>query len=302
MSERSPSSGELTHYGVKGMKWGVRRSETGSSSPSRKTVKADRKFEKNASSTKTWIEVHNRAANQVNNRDIDRINSKPEYRDADFTQPSKLRDKYYKEHADALNKALEDAAKSLGTNASGTRRYTVKVDEDGNWGVTTKEVKHADDIPFEVVPEYDPTGRLVSLTIEEISIKHYGVKGMKWGVRRAEQNSDYSDHQRTQDKKALGRSGVRKVNKRMNKGETHQVARKKVARNQALRNLAVAGALYASPQILAFSDNTVGSIAQRAQTKRGQAAAAQAMGLPRNPTSGPSYAKQRRGAYNISSL
>ena len=29
MSQENPSSGELAHYGVKGMKWGVRKARTG---------------------------------------------------------------------------------------------------------------------------------------------------------------------------------------------------------------------------------------------------------------------------------
>ena len=131
---------------------------------------------------------------------------------------------------------------------------------------------------------------------------HYGVKGMKWGIRRAEQNSNYTQNQRSADKKTVGNRGVKKINKRMNKGETHPVARKKVTRNKALRNLAIVGAAYASGPLLHYGELTAGSIAQRAQTKRGQTATSEALGLPRKASSGPTYAKQRRGAYNISSL
>jgi hypothetical protein len=128
---------------------------------------------------------------------------------------------------------------------------------------------------------------------------------MKWGVRRAEANapnSGYSQYHKTEDKKVVGRSGVKKINRRMNKGEEHKIARSKVLRNQAMRKLAVAGAIYALPHILDISDKTVGSIAQRAQTKRGQSAMANSMGLPRKPTNGPTYSKKKRGVHKITTL
>lgn len=135
---------------------------------------------------------------------------------------------------------------------------------------------------------------------------HYGVKGMKWGVRRAEankSNSGYSQYHQTQDKKLVGRGGVKKINRRMNKGETHENARKSVLRNRAMKRIALGGALYAAPRILALADQTSGSIAQRAQTKRGQAAAAAVMGLPFKASSGPNYAKQNRnGAFQITTV
>lgn len=134
---------------------------------------------------------------------------------------------------------------------------------------------------------------------------HYGVKGMHWGVRKAANtpNAGYSPYHRTQDKRAVGRGGVKKINRRMNKGETHQSARKSVIRNRAMKRLAVAGALYATPEILSFADKTKGSIAQRAQTKRGQAAVAATLGLPKKASNGPSFAKQsRNGAFKVTNV
>lgn len=136
---------------------------------------------------------------------------------------------------------------------------------------------------------------------------HYGVKGMKWGVRRAElnkPNAGYTDRTRSQDARLYGKRTAKKINQRMNrKGENHTVAKRNVLRNKAMIRLAAAGALYATPQLVELGSLTSGSIAQRAQTKRGEAAAAAAMGLPRRGSNGPNYSKQRRnGVYNISSL
>ena len=60
---------------------------------------------------------------------------------------------------------------------------------------------------------------------------HFGIKGMKWGVRRAERkarraelkkpNANYDKWQRLADKQVYGRGGVRRINRRMNKGQSH---------------------------------------------------------------------------------
>lgn len=69
-------------------------------------------------------------------------------------------------------------------------------------------------------------------------LEHFGIKGMKWGIRRF-QNEDgtltpagkqryadnYSSQQRIRDKKLYGEGAVRRINKRMLKGESIQSAR-----------------------------------------------------------------------------
>ena len=77
------------------------------------------------------------------------------------------------------------------------------------------------------------------------SIYHYGIKGMKWGVRRY-QNKDgslttagkrryadnYSSQQQKRDEKIYGKGAVKRINKRMLKGESIQSAR----HNEVIRN------------------------------------------------------------------
>ena len=101
----------------------------------------------------------------------------------------------------------------------------------------------------------------------ESELYHYGIKGMKWGVRRY-QNPDgsltsagkkryaenYSEQQRTRDRKLYGSRAVNRINKRMLKGESIQSARhdevvrrdrlnggKAIARTVAKGALTVAG-------------------------------------------------------------
>ena len=66
---------------------------------------------------------------------------------------------------------------------------------------------------------------------DQPELYHFGVKGMKWGVRRAErkarraelkkQNANYDKWQRLADRAVYGKGGVRRINKRMNKGQSH---------------------------------------------------------------------------------
>lgn len=59
-------------------------------------------------------------------------------------------------------------------------------------------------------------------------LAHYGVKGMKWGVRRSSrQNPNYSETQRKQDVTLYGRGGERRINRSMNKGYNLKSARSK---------------------------------------------------------------------------
>ena len=69
---------------------------------------------------------------------------------------------------------------------------------------------------------------------DESELYHFGVKGMKWGVRhdklkerrarRAElkkPNPKYNKWQRFSDRQVFGKRGVRRINRRMNKGQNH---------------------------------------------------------------------------------
>lgn len=136
-------------------------------------------------------------------------------------------------------------------------------------------------------------------------LTHYGVKGMKWGVRRAEldaPSSRYSSANRKKDEKVHGPRAVKRINRRLNKGMTLKKARRKETTRDTLQAVAAVGAYYAARYMVHAGPVLSQGVASRAQTKRGQAAAAAAMGLPRHATSGPTFTKPKRGVYNISSL
>ena len=59
---------------------------------------------------------------------------------------------------------------------------------------------------------------------------HFGIKGMKWGVRKARRaelnkpNVNYSKSQRLADRATYGKRSERRINRRMNKGQSHYKA------------------------------------------------------------------------------
>lgn len=137
-------------------------------------------------------------------------------------------------------------------------------------------------------------------------VVHYGVKGMHWGQRKAKNdapNPRYSERRRGEDKKVYGKRGVKRINRRMNEGQKLFKAQQREAWRKVGTGTAIAIGLKAATMVIANRDVLAQSVAKRAETKRGQAAAANIMGLPRKPTNGPTYAKKnRQGVHNISSF
>lgn len=219
----------LAHFGVKGMKWGVRndRGHEGERAKTKKIAKLDKKFEKEAGSFRNTVAIHNSAADKFNAK-IDALNNKPEYKDADFTRLSPLRTQYENEVQRMFLDNLHAAAKELGTNASGTKEYGI-MEHDDSWDVFVKEVKHAATrVPLDVemkikltknakghitkVTVVEPAQNGIShdMTVEDI-IAHYGVKGMRWGVRKDRPAQDITIYTRN-GKKPIARGGKRAAN------------------------------------------------------------------------------------------
>jgi hypothetical protein len=214
----------LSHNGVKGMKWGIRKDHghEGEQAKTSKIAKLDKKFEKGPAVAGALFKIHDKAASLTNAHDVARINNKPLYKNADFSHDSPLRQKYYAEHQKAFTNNLHKAAAELGTNASGTKKYTVVSDKNGNWGVSVDSVKHADGAEtFTVKVSYDSTGHITGLEMVDPSIaqamergsdilEHFGVKGMKWGVKRSSSASPRSeDSQKAMDhRETIKKHGV----------------------------------------------------------------------------------------------
>lgn len=111
------SNNSLTHYGVKGMKWGQRRyrNEDGSltNKGKAKLEKAQAKYDKKVS--KNWHKAYNKAADHANKVLIPQINEKytKKYGEGWFKEAStnntKEYHKYMKEYETMFNKSYQQA-------------------------------------------------------------------------------------------------------------------------------------------------------------------------------------------------
>lgn len=129
---------------------------------------------------------------------------------------------------------------------------------------------------------------------------------MHWGVRKAKDDSPnhrYSQRSRAVDKSTFGKGGAKRINRRMNAGKTHKQAVRREYGVQGFKGLVSAGAVITYGLVKTYGPVAAQHVSQKAETKRGQAATANAMGLPRKAADGPTFAKKSRsGVHNITSL
>ena len=254
----------LAHYGVKGMKWGVRKEGGGDNTTAKgekkregiqglldpqghdagtdvvkttigvmfpiaslftwpstvrltrgagRGIKAkaidvqEKRFTKQAMSPKNFVKIHNGALDKIN-RDIDSINKKyPEPNKSSATQK-----KYDAEVLKAMQDGYRASANSIGTRDQHLDLEFVNDGQDfkihARQGAPTpqpKRVQHAEDdevVTVEITGKLkrDDTGHIVGFefdhlesasveqsaldSAEEFMLEHYGVKGMRWGVRK----------------------------------------------------------------------------------------------------------------------
>ena len=107
-------------------------------------------------------------------------------------------------------------------------------------------------------------------------LMHYGVKGMRWGVRRAEKkaerlrldepNPKYNARQRENDRKLYGKAVPKRVNRYVNKGLTVKNARDKVKMQESVK----AGAAFAAALLLPHLILTASQTFSSAEHNRGK--------------------------------
>lgn len=334
-----PEAGDesVEHYGVKGMHWGVRKEQSskareplkslGPDSVSRKTASGEtvtlQKIKPNKLSSflgkvsKKYREGYSKQAalnildssgKKIGDAHVQKKNDEELYLNWLGINKS-ARGKGY---ATAVMKAGRDFGKQ-----EGFKKMTLEVP--GN----SPDARHIyEKLGFKVTGQDNSYGTEMwggltnmEYNFDEVQhfvddLVHYGVKGMHWGVRKAERNapnSNYTSRERVRDKRIHGKRGVERINRRLNKGYSlRESRRKEVRRNfaQLASSPVVAyGALVAAYTVKEFAHLSVQNISVKAETNRGRAFMADTMGLPGKPTDGPTYAKKSRGgAHKITSL
>lgn len=103
---------ELQHFGVLGMKWGVRRANSGYIKARATLSRRDRKEQQFLDDpSKVYNAVYKKAASGIR-KGTRILNNSEKYRNQDFKKPSELRSKYYKDYSDMVTQQLNAAATS----------------------------------------------------------------------------------------------------------------------------------------------------------------------------------------------
>ena len=217
----------LEHFGVKGMRWGVRNSVGSSpSKPKMSKVRDDRgnlltkddvKWAKKTKNMRKGMDAYNKTADVMNTVTIPKINNDPRYRDVDFTNPknAKIKAKYLAEYKASFDKEFNKNLKAVyGDSPSGQYKVRVSSDsEPGLWTVDYNEIRHAEgDFKFNIIVKENDLGHIVEFEIQNDDLVHFGIKGMHWGIRRSQtvldREAPSDDYRRaTEAKTKLKKSG-----------------------------------------------------------------------------------------------
>lgn len=165
-----------------------------------KGVRADKKWQKQLTTSKRAVEVHNTASDEINKK-IPAFNNDKRWKGVDLNKDAAKKKEYDTAvERELLNPAYANAAvKVHGTSPTGRYKFEIKDSSTGLLKLTdTAKVEHAagDEMSVQFKILRDENGHILGFTSEENDtemaqtvdlglefLSHYGKKGMKWGVR-----------------------------------------------------------------------------------------------------------------------
>lgn len=151
--------------------------------------------------TENAVKVHNNVADRLNGPDgsIAKLNSSPKYRGKNLNTDHKLKTEYEQDFAKVSDRAHQLAVKDVhGKNYSGTQKAVYVHDVNGpRIEIHDVVAKHEDNEALTILLKLDENGQLTEANTakadilkqgedfieDQLSLMHYGVKGMRWGHR-----------------------------------------------------------------------------------------------------------------------
>lgn len=130
-------------------------------------------------------------------------------------------------------------------------------------------------------------------------VAHFGVKGMKWGQRKAGTSTHptYTPRKQANDRQQHGKRAVARINDRLNQGETRDQALHREDVRNARQRLASAGAVYAAIMLLSHGSARVSDIAEANRASARDKTIS--IGVTAAKTS---FVKPHRGVHNITTM
>lgn len=298
----------LAHHGVKGMKWGKRKAEDsssdGSSAPAKQTRGEKKKVKLDAKITKSNASVQERAKTvaslESHLSDLNNKGPKAEIFKVQFKQWADASDEDFRSKfgyskpqgaanmAEQIRDMRNNEAMALNMSASRNARLKKKADKLSHDDLDPEDEDELGDIDELDTPAFlrhydiEPDGLEDDYLMhadEEFdtsnTLAHFGVKGMKWGHRKAEGSESTPSARKV--KREEYKANLKSANKKksmwtggVKRGQSYTPAEAAALRKSARRQIAGSLALYGGIQVASFA---LGKGLENSAAKRASAAA-----------------------------